>query len=121
MGDFEKYVEYCNDILKIDTDIRYVGIISESISISRHRKGLQKLLTDDETKESISNIVTMWDFRNKLISKLGNGIYSLTVYSKSIRVSIPFHKDGLILVSMDPDASYHEIIALILKFKENIS
>ena len=117
----EDYKKICNEILKIDNDIRFVGVISESVFVSRHRKGLQKLLTDDETNESISNIILMWDFRNKLISKLGNGVYSLAVYSKVIRLSVPFHKENLILISMDPDAAYHEIVTKILEFKKSIS
>lgn len=119
MSNFEKYKEFCDEILKINNHIRYVGIINESYFVSKKRKGLKNLLTINETKESISNIISIWEFRKQLVAKLGNGKYSMAAYSKIIRISIPFDNEGIILVSVDPIESIHEIIFEILKFKED--
>lgn len=117
MMDLEKYKEACAEILKINDHIRYVGIFDKKLFVSKQRKGLKKLLTDDEIKESFSNTISMWRLRKQLITKLGNGIYSMTVYSKLIRLSIPFHNECLLLVSIDVVEPHHELIAEILKFK----
>ncbi|MGY5148053.1 MAG: hypothetical protein ACW9W4_08650 [Candidatus Nitrosopumilus sp. bin_7KS] len=76
-------------------------------------------MTDSETEESISNIITKWEDRKKLISKLGNGIFSMAVYSKIIRMSTPINENCLLLVSIDPTESYQEIITEIIKLKTN--
>ena len=117
MSDLEKYKELCDEILKINDHIRYVGIFDKKLFVSKQREGLKNLLTEDETKESFSNTISMWEFRKQLATKLGNGIYSMTVYSKIIRLSIPFHKECLLLVSIDTIESHPEIVAKILKFK----
>lgn len=82
------------------------------------REGLETLLTPQETREQINQAISTWEFRKKMVSKLGEFKYAMAIYNKVKRITIPYHENGLILVSMDPNG-YHEItIEEILQMKD---
>jgi len=103
------YQGFCNEVFKIDTRIRYVGIVDENRTYQKMREGLQCLLTLEETRESMDDAILRWKTRKKLAEKTGQPLYALAVYDKIKRITIPLDNDGLILISMDP-AGYHEVI-----------
>lgn len=110
---------FCNDIFKIDKRIRYVGIIDESRTYQKMRKGLQCLLDTEETRESMEDAILRWETRKKLSKKTGEPLYAMAMYEKVKRFTVPLENDGLILVSMDPSGYHEVIIQEILHIKNN--
>lgn len=107
-------VDICNNILKINPKIRYVGIYHQGTYSSKARAGTKSLLEEDEIKKSVINAVKRWETRLVLAKSLGNAIYSMTKYEKVNRVTFPIGEDGLILVStekdLDPNLISNEIL-----------
>jgi hypothetical protein len=107
-------VDVCDNILKINPKVRYVGIYHQGTYSSKTRTGTKSLLEEDEIKKSVINAVKRWETRLVLARSLGNAIYSMTKYEKVNRVTFPIGEDGLILVStekdLDPDLIADEIL-----------
>ena len=107
-------VDVCDNILKINPKIRYVGIYHQGTYSSKTRLGTKSLLEEGEIKRSVINAVKRWETRLVLAKSLGNAIYSMTKYEKVNRITFPIGEDGLILVStekeLDPNSISDEIL-----------
>jgi len=103
------YEQLGNQILNFDKTIRFVEIYHKGKKYRKLRKGVESYLNQEETEQSINDAILRWKTRVNLSSKLGEPIYAMAEYKKIKRITIPFPKDGLILVSLEPDG-FHEII-----------
>ena len=73
------------------------------------REGITNLLTPQETERSLRDTYSRWEMRQSLAPKLGRPVYAMAQFEKIKRITIPFAKRGIILVSMEPQA-FHEVI-----------
>ncbi len=112
------YDKVCEEILKVDSKMRYAGIYHKGAFYSKMPNGLKSLLNEAEIKNSALNAVKRWETRLSLASQLGNPIYSLTKYEKVNRITFPVGEDGLILVSTEPSLDSKLIIDKILDIKK---
>jgi len=103
------YEKFCEEVFKLDKNIRYVGIFNVHFSLIKMREGLENLLTNEETKSSLHDTYSRWETRKGLEKKLGKALYAMAEYEKVKRITIPLNDEGLILVSMEP-STYHEIV-----------
>jgi len=101
--------ELAEELLNLDKTVRFVEIYHQGTKFVKMREGLSSLLNPEETEQSINDAVLRWQTRAALSNKLGEPLYAMAEYKKIKRITIPFSKDGLILVSLDP-TGYHEII-----------
>ncbi len=104
------YDKICEEILKVDSKIRYAGIYHKGKFYSKMPNGMKSLLPEAEIKDSILQAVKRWEGRLSLASRLGNPTYSFTKYEKVNRITIPVGEDGLILVSTEPSLESSLII-----------
>jgi hypothetical protein len=112
--------EVCDNILKINPKIRYVGIYYQAIYSSKTRPGMKSLLKEDEIKNSAINAVKRWETRLLLAKSLGNAIYSMTKYEKVNRITFPIGEEGLILVSTEKDLDPNLISDEILNIRKKL-
>lgn len=103
------YEKFCDEVFKLDKNIRFVGIFDGHFSLTKMREGLESYLTPEETKNSLIDTYSRWRTRQGLSKKLGSPLYAVAQYEKVKRMTIPLDDDGLILVSTEPSC-YHEII-----------
>jgi hypothetical protein len=80
----------CKRILEADNSIRFVGVANKfgTQVASRYRKGLVPLLTESQSQLStIESAIRMYTRigEKSVESKLGNPIYSFTLYEKKIK------------------------------------
>src|SRR5919206_2259713 len=80
----------CKQILEADSSIRFVGVANKfgTQVASRYRKGLVPLLTESQYRLSIiESAIRMYTRigEKSVESKLGNPIYSFTLYEKKIK------------------------------------
>jgi hypothetical protein len=108
----------CDNILKINLKIRYVGIYYQGAYFSKTKPGMQSLLKEDEIKTSVVNAVKRWETRLVLAKSLGDAIYSMTKYEKVNRITFPIGEDGLILVSTEQDLDPNSISDEILNIRK---
>jgi len=114
------YEKFCDEVFKLHTKIRYVGIFVGHFTLTKMRPGLENLLSAEETKASLFDTFTRWKTRQGLSKKLGKPLYAMAEYEKVKRITIPLDDDGLILVSADPSI-FHEIITKeILEIRDRL-
>jgi CheY-like chemotaxis protein len=113
--DFE---EFFDNVLKIDSKIRFVGIYQNRKLFSKMQSGIERYLTKDETEESLIHSLNNWKSRHKLKQKIGEPLFSLSKYEKLYRVTFPLN-DGLVLVTTALDVDILKIIVEIENIKNN--
>ena len=101
----------CKRILEADTSIRFVGVANKfgTQIASQYRKGLVPLLTESQSQLStIESAIRMYTRigEKSVESKLGNPIYSFTLYEKKIkRATFLLENEDypILLVSLDEE------------------
>jgi hypothetical protein len=89
-NDAEKEKVICKEILELDSSIRFVGIANDmgTVVASAYRKGLNPLLSPEESQQFAMESVLRMTTRIDLSSKLGKPIHSFTLYEKVKRATI---------------------------------
>jgi hypothetical protein len=111
------YNKVCKDILNLDPKIRFTGICDETgeTKYGGQRKGVQNLLSLEETKRSNLQALARWGLRNALASKVGKGRYAMAEYEKVKRITIPLENNHLLLITTEVEADHGRIIGNVLK------
>jgi hypothetical protein len=122
---YEFIYSFANTILNIDKSIRWVGITNnEGLIINeKYRKELTPLLTEEENEEYASNAISRQRTRIKFEQKIGKLIYAFGKYEKLNRATIPINNNYFLLLSMDKDVNFdqlimNKILPLIMESKE---
>jgi hypothetical protein len=114
--------QHYNDIVNIDPNIRLVTICDSDgkMMYSRHRQGVENLLTPEETKKSLEMAMTGWKVRSELSHKIGKGKYVVAEYEKIKRVTMPFGDDYLLYLTTEVQANHLNIINRIRKLEAGL-
>ena len=114
-----KCSELVDKILDANHHIRFAAIfdMAGNIRASGERKGVERLLSDDDTKKWAGMAVNAWKNRSQLFSKLGEGEYALVVYKNLKRITMPVGKDHIIYVTFDYDGGQEDVIQAVLNQK----
>ena len=114
--------QHYNDIVNIDPNIRLVTICDSDgkTMYSRHRQGVENLLTPEETKKSLEMAMTGWKVRSELSHKIGKGKYVLAEYEKIKRITMPFGDDYLLYLTTEVQANHMNIINRIRKLEAGL-
>src|ERR671932_1319921 len=109
------YKRIYDDIMNTDPKIRLVTICDSNGKImhSDHRKGVQNLLSSEESKKSLELAVNSWKTRTTLAPKIGKGKYVLAEYEKIKRITIPLGNEHLLYITTEPEADHSKIIERI--------
>lgn len=107
------YQKLCQQVLNLDSQIRFAGILDSKgdLSISESKND-SSLLTDDEVKMSVHYTFERWTRVQNLEHRLGKEKATLTEYEKVTLISLLVEKN-LLLISVEPNANYHQIISKI--------
>ena len=97
--------QICNQVLELDISIRFAGIANNmgTLIAYRLRKGLVPLLDEGEIQNSIMKTVLRMKTREDYESKLGDVIYTFTLYKRIKRASIPLDHPDLAVLTMSFD------------------
>jgi hypothetical protein len=114
--------QHYKDIVNIDPNIRLVTICDSDgkTMYSRHRQGVENLLTPEETKKSLEMAMTGWKLRSELSHKIGKGRYVVAEYEKIKRITMPFGDDYLLYVTTEVQADHLNIINRIRKLEAGL-
>jgi hypothetical protein len=104
----------CNEILELDSSIRFAGIANKmgKLVAAQFTRGVEALLTREEIEANIINAVLRMKTRQDYEQKLGKTIYTFALYEKVKRASIPLDQEdySLLMVSFDVAADHESII-----------
>ena len=68
----------------------------------------------EETQETLHHSITAWKSREKHYPKIGEGLYTLAVYEKLRRATIPLPSGNLLLVTIDNAGGQQQIMDKII-------
>jgi hypothetical protein len=113
------YKRIYEDIMNSDPKIRLVTICDPNGKImhSDHRKGVQNLLSPEESKKSLELAVNSWKTRSQLAPKMGKGKYVLAEYEKIKRITMPLGDEHLLYITTEPEADHSRIIERVRTLK----
>ena len=103
-------------ILAIDDNIRFVAIsdLDGNMIASKGKEGANLFLSPESTQETLRHAASAWKSRMKHYDKVGEGLYTLAVYEKLRRATIPLPSGNLLLVTIDNSGGQKQIIDKIL-------
>lgn len=108
--------DFCSTVLGLHPGVRFVGIADMQAKLIQHvyRKGLFPLLSDREVEKSILQSAIRMGTRSLLESKMGETVYSFSMYSKVKRATIPLRRDGtithILMISFDVEVDHEPLI-----------
>ena len=103
-------------ILALDENIRYAAVcdMEGRIITSKSKTNSELYLSPEETQETLLHAAKSWKSRMRHYDKIGKGLYTLAVYEKLRRVTIPLSSGNLLLVTIDNKGGQKQIIDRIL-------
>ena len=103
-------------ILSIDDNIRFVAIsdLEGNMISSKAREGANLYLSPESTKETLRHAASAWKSRMKHFDEIGRGLYTLAVYEKLRRVTMPLGDNRLLLVTIDNAGGQKQILDALL-------
>lgn len=99
----EKFEKLLNMIMKFDKVVRYAAVCDNDGTVlwQSQRDGVEKILSADETKNTVKRAVSSWHSRNELTDKIGRGMYAVAAYEKIKRITVPLDNNHMLFVSTD--------------------
>jgi hypothetical protein len=116
MSQVIEYGNLVNRLFNLDTNIRFVAIANKSgeILVKGSKPDTNLFLSPEETQETIHHAITAWKSREKHYAKIGDGLYTLAVYEKLRRATIPLPSGNLLLVTIDNAGGQQQIMEKII-------
>ena len=121
-------MELCQRVLELDSMIRFAAIatLDADIVAIQYRKGIEPLLSEEETKLSVMQSLMRAAIRRTLESKLGRTVYATAVYEKIKRATISMfdnhtrQETAFLMISVEKEANLESMITeRILPLVEN--
>ena len=116
MSQVIEYGNLVNRLFNLDANIRFATIANKSgeILAKGSKPDTTLLLSPEETQETIHHAITAWKSREKHYAKIGDGLYTLAVYEKLRRATIPLPSGNLLLVTIDNAGGQQQIMEKII-------
>jgi hypothetical protein len=110
------YDDRLDRVLGLDSNIRFVAVADMKGDLIAHkaRPGLAIHLGLADTKKTLKHSVTAWKSRMDHYDKIGAGIYTLAVYEKVRRITVPLKSGNILLVTFGNDGGQQQIIDKVL-------
>jgi len=110
------FKKLCNDFLKLDPKIRFVGVLNSKGAIIAHkiRDDSISLLSKDELNMVVYYTTDRWNRLQNLEHKLGKVKETITKYDNANTITLFFDKN-LFLISTDPNSNNSKIASGLWK------
>ena len=103
-------------ILALDGNIRFVAIsdLEGNLLASKSREGANLFLSPESTQDTLRHAATAWKSRMKHFDEIGRGLYTIAVYEKLRRVTMPLDENRILLVTIDNAGGQKQILDALL-------
>ncbi len=103
-------------ILALDENIRFAAIadLDGNMILSKSQEGTNLYLSPESTKDTLRHAATAWKSRMKHVDEIGRGLYTIAVYEKLRRVTMPIADDWILLVTIDNAGGQKQILDELL-------
>ena len=112
-----------NDILKINSKIRYAGVYyTGNVQLyEKVQKEVTRYFDKEKTMDTFIHSYMRWKTRQQDAGVLGEPVYTTTKYGKINRLTIPCSSKALLMVNTEPDLEPHEIVDDVIKLIKKYS
>jgi len=116
MSQITSYAYLLQRLLKLDENIRFAAVtnMDGEILSSDSKPNSELYLSPEDTEETIQHAISAWKSRKKYYDKIGEGVYTLAVYRKLRRATIPLPSGNMLLVTIDNSGGQKQIMDKIL-------
>ena len=99
----EKYQELLNMIMDFNESVRFAAVSDGDGQLlwNSQRNGVTNIVPMEKTKSTMSRSRSEWDEYASSSENIGNGLYSITSYSKIKRITIPLYDGNMLFISVD--------------------
>ena len=103
-------------VLALDENIRFAAIadLDGNMLISKSQEGTNLYLSPESTKDTLHHAASAWKSRMKHVNEIGRGLYTIAVYEKLRRVTMPIANDRILLVTIDNAGGQKQILDELL-------
>ena len=108
--------EQLDRIMAIDENIRFAAIcdMDGNAIATKSREGADLYLSPEDTQDTLKHAASAWKSRMKHYDKVGKGLYTLAVYEKLRRATVPMPDGNILLVTIDNAGGQKQILDLVL-------
>ena len=110
--DYDFIYTFCEELLNLDNSLRWIGISNKyGVLINvEEREGLIPLMSEEESEEYAASAVSRYRTRVKFQTKIGKLNYAVGRYENVTRITIPISSDYFLLLTIDKEKNYDDII-----------
>jgi len=114
------YNKFCGEILKLHPKIRFAGVYNTKSSdiYYKMQKGIKKIFTDEQTKDSLIHGYMRWKSRLHASEFIGTPIYTMTKYPKINRITLPCGGKAILMISTETELEPTDFIEDVCKLRE---
>ena len=116
MSQIIAHENFLHRLFDLDENIRFAAVANKSgeILAKGSKSDTNLFLSPEETQETIHHAINAWKSREKHYGKIGVGLYTLAVYEKLRRATIPLPSGNLLLVTIDNAGGQQQIMEKII-------
>lgn len=116
MSQNTKYEKLLEKLLNVDENIRFAAVanMNGEVLSAQSKPNTELYLSPEDTKETIQHAVSSWKSRQRYYDKVGEGLYTLAVYEKLRRATVPLPSGNMLLVTIDNSGGEKQIMNQIL-------
>ena len=98
----DKYEQLLNMIMDFNESVRFAAVSDSNGQLlwNSQRDGVSNIVPIEKTKSTMSRSRSEWDAYSSTAEHIGNGMYSITSYSKIKRITIPLPDGKMLFVSV---------------------
>lgn len=106
-----EHCEFLNEILKIDSAVRFVGMYDEDYKkiTDGYQADVLAHLSREEMQSSVRYDMKRWETYKMFHNQLGDTQFAIVKYDKAILMTFSFNQGEYLRVSVEPDADYGQI------------
>ena len=99
----EKYEQLLNMVMDFNESVRFAAVSDASGQLlwNSQRNGVSNIVPIEKTKSTMSRSRSEWDNYASASEHVGNGLYSITSYSKIKRITIPLSDGKMLFISVN--------------------
>jgi hypothetical protein len=99
----EKYEQLLNMLMDFNESVRFAAVSDGNGQLlwNSQRDGVSNIVPIEKTKSTMSRSRSEWDEYASSSENIGNGLYSITSYSKIKRITIPLYDGNMLFISVD--------------------
>ena len=116
----ENHYKLAENILSLDSGIRFVNVISNHglILYGGNKQGIENYLDPHDQRLSAEHVMRAWKLRKELEDNIGKSKFVMAQYEKIRRYTVPIDENRLLYITTEPELTNGSFIQNVLDLIE---